>query len=297
MRWSREFGLIDRGGDDGRALLACEDEPYSLELVAGEPGHHHTAFELAPGCAARRCRPARSTRPAVEYVVARREPPPRRSGRLPDRARARPASASRWVAHARRSTSVRPGAPRRLGHVNCLSAQPRARARASTPRCSACGSATGSGSEGVWFHVSSDHHVMALIGKGASRFHHLAFDTVDIGQMRDTARPGRTARALARMGPGPARGRRQHRELRADRRGGVLRRALLRHGAASGGPRAARLARRPLLVEHVGAAPAAVLLQVRPGRGRMGAREPRARSAARSRPRRHDEPPRQPSRP
>ena len=27
-----------------------------------------------------------------------------------------------WVAHARRSSAVRPGAPRRLGHVNCLSA-------------------------------------------------------------------------------------------------------------------------------------------------------------------------------
>ena len=42
------------------------------------------------------------------------------------------------------------------------------------------------GEDGVWLHVNSDHHVMALVSKGCSHFHHLAFDTVDIGQMRDT---------------------------------------------------------------------------------------------------------------
>ena len=52
------------------------------------------------------------------------------------------------------------------------------------------------------------------------------------------ARPRGPARALARLGADPPRDRRQHRELRADRRGGVLRRALLRHGADSGRPRA-----------------------------------------------------------
>ncbi len=59
------------------------------------------------------------------------------------------------------------------------------------------------GSEGVWFHIGTDHHVMALIGKGVSHFHHLAFDTVDIGQMRDLL--DRIARHGRWLGWGPAR--------------------------------------------------------------------------------------------
>ena len=49
--WTTQFGLLSRGGDGGRALLSCDDEPYSLELVqAGDPGHDHTGFELARDC-------------------------------------------------------------------------------------------------------------------------------------------------------------------------------------------------------------------------------------------------------
>ena len=59
------------------------------------------------------------------------------------------------------------------------------------------------GEAGVWFHVNSDHHVMALVDLGYAHFHHLAFDTVDIGKMRDMldhlARHGRW------LGWGPAR--------------------------------------------------------------------------------------------
>ncbi|MDQ2672502.1 MAG: VOC family protein, partial [Actinomycetota bacterium] len=40
------------------------------------------------------------------------------------------------------------------------------------------------GDGGVWFHINSDHHVMALVDKGYGHLHHLAFDVVDIGQMR-----------------------------------------------------------------------------------------------------------------
>ena len=41
------------------------------------------------------------------------------------------------------------------------------------------------GDGGVWLHIGAEHHVMALVDKGSSHFHHLALDTVDIGQMRD----------------------------------------------------------------------------------------------------------------
>ena len=41
------------------------------------------------------------------------------------------------------------------------------------------------GTAGVWFHIDSEHHVMALVDVGYAHFHHLAFDVVDIGKMRD----------------------------------------------------------------------------------------------------------------
>jgi hypothetical protein len=43
------------------------------------------------------------------------------------------------------------------------------------------------GDAGAWLHVNADHHVMALVRAvppAHSHFHHLAFDVVDIGQMR-----------------------------------------------------------------------------------------------------------------
>ena len=45
-RWSAQFGLTERA--PGR--LACDDEPFCLELVQGEPGVEHVAYELRRGC-------------------------------------------------------------------------------------------------------------------------------------------------------------------------------------------------------------------------------------------------------
>ncbi len=45
-RWSVQFGLTVTEHNPDRALLRCGYEPYCLELVAGEPGHDHTGFEL-----------------------------------------------------------------------------------------------------------------------------------------------------------------------------------------------------------------------------------------------------------
>ena len=87
------------------------------------------------------------------------------------------------------------------------------------------------------------------------------------------ARPSRPPRPLGVVGPDPARDRREHRDVRPDHRGAVPRGALLRHGAARRRPRAARLPRRPLLVEHVGAAAAALVLPLRPRRRRVRARQ------------------------
>ena len=63
-RWSVQFGLLDRGRNGGRALLSCDDEPYSLELAHGdEPGHDHTGVRArARLLARRRSQPPRGAR-------------------------------------------------------------------------------------------------------------------------------------------------------------------------------------------------------------------------------------------
>jgi catechol 2,3-dioxygenase-like lactoylglutathione lyase family enzyme len=199
LRWSRELGLLDRGGE-GVALLSCEDEPYSLELVPGESGYHHTAWELARDCSLDEAT-ATLDAAGVDWVelegcvhfadpdgfgiqlTAFREHEP-------------------WVAHARPSKLVRPGAPRKLGHVNCLTAQLEESVRF---YCDVLGMRVSDrlGAEGVWLRIGTDHHVMALIDKGAPHFHHLAFDVVDIGQMRDLL--DRLARHGRWLGWGPVR--------------------------------------------------------------------------------------------
>src|ERR1700722_1959359 len=49
-RYSLQFGLTIREANADRALLACDYEPYSLELVSaarsGEPGFAHCAWQL-----------------------------------------------------------------------------------------------------------------------------------------------------------------------------------------------------------------------------------------------------------
>jgi catechol-2,3-dioxygenase len=200
-RWAVQFGLLDRGRGDGRAYLACDDEPYSLELVAGaEAGHDHTAFELARGCSLEDAR-AHLRALGAECVAGDdslllRDPDGRGVEVLPYRPQAA------WVQHARRSTTVRPGAPRKLGHVNCLTAHLQASVAFYTD---VLGMRVTDwlGEGGCWFHVNTDHHVMALIDKGGSHFHHLAFDTVDIGQMRDAL--DRLARHGRWLGWGPTR--------------------------------------------------------------------------------------------
>src|SRR6185312_7497466 len=87
------------------------------------------------------------------------------------------------------------------------------------------------------------------------------------------ARPPRAARPLGVVGADTPRDRREHRDVRPDHRGALPCRALLRHGAARRRPRAADVPGRPLLVEYLGPAPAAVVLPLRPAGARVGERE------------------------
>jgi catechol 2,3-dioxygenase-like lactoylglutathione lyase family enzyme len=182
-RWAVQFGLTERERYDGRALLRCGYEPYSLELVeAAEPGFDHHAFELAERCtlgdaAAHldRHRVAYELRDGalhlvdadgfgVELVPHRPPDDPR-----PDVAR------STSELHAFR--------PRKLGHTNLLTGN---LAGQTSFYCDVLGLRITDrlGDEGTWFHCNADHHVLALVGKGYAHCHHLALELVDWGEIR-----------------------------------------------------------------------------------------------------------------
>ena len=122
----------------GRALtrgwaryLACNDEPYSLELVeGGRPGHDHVAFELHSACslddASAHLESKGVTWRAEEGCLFVADPDGRSIQLMPHRPSA--TENERWPQHARASTSVHLGGPRRLGHVNTLTGDLRANA-------------------------------------------------------------------------------------------------------------------------------------------------------------------------
>ncbi len=187
-RWCVQFGLVERSRAAGRALLACNDEQYSLELVESEglPGFDHVAFQLH-----RTCSPDDAREHLALSDVAYEE----RDGALwlgdsdgreielmPHREPER--ETDLWPQHARPSSSVHVGGPRRLGHVNFLTGA--IHDNMSFYR-DVLGMAVSDwlGEAGVWLRIDSEHHVLALVDRGYAHFHHLAFDVVDIGKMRD----------------------------------------------------------------------------------------------------------------
>jgi catechol-2,3-dioxygenase len=184
-RWAIQFGLTQRSREGGRALLSCDDEPYALELIeGGQPGHDHTGFELR-----RTCSPQDAKRHLDAHGVAFEEregclfladPDGNGVQLLPYRELS---PEQRLTPHARPTTTLPGDHPRKLGHVNFLTGAFRENVTFYTD---VLGMRLTDylGEGGVWLHINADHHVMALIDKGAPHFHHLAFDLVDFGQMR-----------------------------------------------------------------------------------------------------------------
>jgi catechol-2,3-dioxygenase len=182
-RWRIQFGFSEAGRADGRAYLRCGYEPYSLELVeGGDPGHDHTGFELRRGLdladAARHLDAHGVSYERRDEALRLQDPDGQGVEILPHR----PADDPRPPIA--RQTAVLPGFhPRKLGHVNSLTGQIEAMTAfyvdvlgmRVTDRL---------GDEGAWFHVNSDHHVVALVGKGYPHFHHFALEMVDWGELR-----------------------------------------------------------------------------------------------------------------
>jgi catechol 2,3-dioxygenase-like lactoylglutathione lyase family enzyme len=181
-RWAAQFGLTERGP----GLLSCDDEPHALELIEGKgaPGFDHVAWGLARDVslddAAARLDGLGVAYARVDGHLELADLEGNALHLLPHRE-----PASRLVAHARPAGPALPvGHPRKLGHVNFLTG---AIQEQKDFYVDVLGMQLTDwlGDGGVWLHINSDHHVMAFVDKGYSHFHHLAFDTVDIGQMRD----------------------------------------------------------------------------------------------------------------
>jgi catechol 2,3-dioxygenase-like lactoylglutathione lyase family enzyme len=183
-RWCAQFGLVERERADGVVRLACDDEPYCLELTltGGQaPGIEHVAWELHPDCDLDQ---ARSHLGGLGLEVAEdpasgltcRDPEGNRIQLMPARERT---GAERWVQHARPAAGV-PGAPRKLGHVNFLTGRFDDQVRFYTEALGMKISDT-LDDAGVWLRIDSEHHVMALVNTGDAHPHHLAFEYVDFG--------------------------------------------------------------------------------------------------------------------
>lgn len=183
-RWCRQFGLVERPREGGVARLACDDEPYCLELAAVEgaaPGIDRVAYELHPSCS---LGDARAHLEGVGLAVDDAEggglicsdPDGNDVELLPARHRN---DRERWVQHARPAAGL-PGAPRKLGHVNFLTGDLEGQTGFYTD---ALGMKVSDrlGEAGVWLRIDSEHHVMALVNTGFAHPHHLAFEYVDFG--------------------------------------------------------------------------------------------------------------------
>ena len=185
-RYSLQFGLTIREAGAGRALLACDYEPYSLELVAatgsGELGFAHCAWQLRRSVSLDDARAhlqglgiafddhgerleLHDGEGFEHHLVA-----------FPHEEDRRPAIA--------RTTDELPGLrPRKLGHINRLTADLDASARFYSE---ALGMEVSDylGDAGIWLRCNPEHHQLALVAAAQPHFHHLAFDYYDFATLR-----------------------------------------------------------------------------------------------------------------
>jgi len=185
-RYALQFGLTVRTKDETHATLACDYEPYSLELVHCEDpdalGFAHCAWQLRRSVSLEK---ARAHLDAVKadwddhglHLVVR-DPEGFEQHIVPflEETDRRPAIA--------RETETLPGLrPRKLGHINRLTADMAASTRFYR-RVLGMEISDYLGDAGTWFHVNAEHHQMALVNTGSAHFHHLAFDYYDFGTLR-----------------------------------------------------------------------------------------------------------------
>jgi catechol-2,3-dioxygenase len=189
-RWAAQFGLTERARGPEEVVLTCDDEPRALVLLAAgaeAPGFERVGWELAHDCSLDDAAAhLDGLGVAYERGIDRLALSDLEGNGLSILAyrTGRAGAESRLVAHARPAGPGLPvGHPRKLGHVNFLTGRIQEQ---KDFYIDVLGMRLTDwlGDGGVWLHISSEHHVMALVDKGYSHLHHFALDVVDIGQMR-----------------------------------------------------------------------------------------------------------------
>jgi catechol-2,3-dioxygenase len=185
-RYALQFGLTVREQSAQRATLACDYEPYSLELVqtddADELGYAHCAWELRRSVSLDDAR-AHLRSQGVAFgeedgLLVVHDPEGFEHHLVPFRD-----EDDRRPAIARQTTTLPALRPRKLGHINRLTGD---MAAATAFYVDVFGMEVSDwlGDAGTWLHCGPEHHQMALVDTGTPHFHHIAFDYYDFGTLR-----------------------------------------------------------------------------------------------------------------
>jgi catechol 2,3-dioxygenase-like lactoylglutathione lyase family enzyme len=186
-RWSHLLGLH---GEiiDGEGFLRCAHEDYCLRLIPSYlRGIEYIAYELESGITLEMAKAELEKREvyAQEISVGLRGmglqllDPEDNKVVLIERVRPSETRNPEWQFSSRTPAFH----PRKFGHCNYLTTNVEKMTHwyieklgfKLTDRI---------GSEGVWLHVNSDHHVLAFLEKGISHLHHLAFELNDWSAFR-----------------------------------------------------------------------------------------------------------------
>jgi len=188
-RWTQILGLQGEQIGDSQAILRCDYEDYALVLrqTSDEPFLDYVCYELA---AAIRLEDARKTLAQRGQNASEIKLPLRGAGLLlgdPDDNRVvlveHVPSADPRPAEVKFSDRIPGLHPRKLGHANFLTSNVKRQVQWYTEILD-FKVTDWIGDEGVWLHVSADHHVLAFLNKGYNHIHHLAFELVDWGELR-----------------------------------------------------------------------------------------------------------------
>jgi catechol-2,3-dioxygenase len=185
-RYALQFGLTVRDQDEERSTLACDYEDYSLELIRcaadHEPGFAHCAWQLRRSVDLGQARSHLADR-GVAYTEDAATLIVRDPEGFEQHLVAFRADPDRRPAIARHTTTLPGLRPRKLGHVNRLTAD----------MAGVVGFYTDVlgmqvtdylGDTGTWLRIASEHHQLALVHTGQPHFHHFALDYYDFGTLR-----------------------------------------------------------------------------------------------------------------
>lgn len=190
-RYEMLLGLHGEMQPDGTALMRCMHEDYCLVLMPTAEGQkpylRYVAYELRSGLSIAEVAEHLSemgmefekiTVPLRGEAIQLSDP----DGNLVVLVeRVRPSDPRPAVMH--ETKTLRGFHPRRLGHVNYLTADAPRQAEWYT-RVLGFRITDWIGEGAVWLHIDPRHHVLAFLDKGYPHIHHVAYELVDWGEMR-----------------------------------------------------------------------------------------------------------------